>query len=159
MSAYKTRKGFVLSITILNTLEQAGLSESAIAAKCGLSRMGLYKIRKRMGWQQLERSDKGGLRKFESIEDRNEANRLNNSKSQRNYYAKHGQQYIQVMVKGRRTFEHRLIMEQHLWRELTPEEVVHHINHNPQDNRIGNLMLFASQKEHRKYECKEIERR
>lgn len=47
--------------------------------------------------------------------------------------------------------EHRIIMEQHLGRRLKQEEVVHHENDNPGDNRIENLKLFKNQAEHKKY--------
>lgn len=44
--------------------------------------------------------------------------------------------------------EHRLIMEKSIGRLLTRKEVVHHINLVKTDNRISNLVLFASDKDH-----------
>jgi len=47
--------------------------------------------------------------------------------------------------------EHRLVMEKNLKRYLNPNEIVHHINGNHQDNRIDNLMLFSDSKSHLNY--------
>ena len=77
----------------------------------------------------------------------------------KNGRANHSLKYILVrcpnhpFIDGRGyIFEHRLVMEKHLGRYLTEEEVIHHIDGNPKNNDISNLMLFASHSEHLIYE-------
>lgn len=50
--------------------------------------------------------------------------------------------------------KHRLIMEQHIGRYLTKDEVVHHKNHVKNDNRISNLELMTA-KQHSALHMKE----
>jgi hypothetical protein len=52
----------------------------------------------------------------------------------------HGRRF--VMHKGKEMLEHRVIMELYIGRSLEKDEVVHHINENPLDNRIENLQLM-----------------
>ena len=47
-------------------------------------------------------------------------------------------------VKGREVLEHRYVMEQHLGRELTREETVHHKLKPTTNNALSNLELFSS---------------
>ena len=50
--------------------------------------------------------------------------------------------------------EHRLVMEKHLGRYLTPKEVVHHIDKNKKNNSITNLMLLPNLSTHSKLHTK-----
>lgn len=50
--------------------------------------------------------------------------------------------------------EHRSVIESFIGRKLTHEETVHHLNGIRTDNRIENLMIFPSQKEHKSFENK-----
>ena len=47
-----------------------------------------------------------------------------------------------VCVNGREIFEHRLVIENHLGRELTANEHVHHINGDITDNCLENLEVM-----------------
>lgn len=50
--------------------------------------------------------------------------------------------------------EHRLAVAIALGRLLTRTECVHHVNHNPRDNRLENLALFASNGDHKRHESR-----
>ena len=50
--------------------------------------------------------------------------------------------------------EHRLVAAQAMGRILARSEVVHHVNHNSLDNRLENLMVFASNADHKRFEAR-----
>jgi len=44
---------------------------------------------------------------------------------------------------GRQVAVHRLVVEEHLGRTLTSDEVVHHIDHDPLNNDLSNLRVMT----------------
>lgn len=92
---------------------------------------------------------------------RNRNKRSENAKGKKNSQWRGGKRitshgYVEIYMpthpyasKSRGTvYEHRLVMEKKIGRYLKPEEDVHHIDENKQNNDPDNLHLFSSKAEH-----------
>ena len=61
-------------------------------------------------------------------------------------------EYMAMARKDGYVMEHRLLVAMALGRPLLRSECVHHVNHDATDNRLANLMLFASNADHKRHE-------
>ena len=64
-------------------------------------------------------------------------------------YVRCPKEFLPMARKDGYIMEHRLLMAQMTGRCLYRVEVVHHKNHDPQDNRLENLELFQSNQAHK----------
>ena len=65
--------------------------------------------------------------------------------------------YIQSYKDGKTKRKHRIIMEEHIGRELNDDEIVHHIDGNKRNNDLSNLQIM-SRSEHAKVHAKKLDR-
>ncbi len=54
--------------------------------------------------------------------------------------------YVRLMVGNTYRYEHDILMEKKIGRKLFPNECVHHINGNKNDNNLSNLILMTKHK-------------
>lgn len=67
-------------------------------------------------------------------------------------YVRCPEPFLGMARKDGYVMEHRLIVARHLGRLLARAEVVHHVSRDPSDNRLENLMLFANNGAHKRFE-------
>lgn len=75
-------------------------------------------------------------------------NTPHNKGNGRGWITKEG--YRKFKKNGKDLYEHRMIMEKHLGRELNPSEKIHHIDEDKLNNNINNLLLLPNESEHMK---------
>lgn len=61
--------------------------------------------------------------------------------------------YWYVNVEGTKIAFHRYVMQLHLGRKLTADEIVHHVDHNPLNNDPDNLVLLSRSEHQRLHAC------
>lgn len=67
-------------------------------------------------------------------------------------YVRCPDEFLSMARKDGYVMEHRLFVARAMGRCLTRAEVVHHVDHDPTNNVLTNLQLFASNRDHKLYE-------
>ena len=140
------KNGEEITVERLDKLELTGMSEQSIAELLGITRQYLHRVRKRMGWPQTTRSDKG-VEKIPADEKKRKRNKYIKEYRKRNLDKF---KYKIIRIGKRQISEHRHVMEQHLGRKLLKTEIVHHIDNDRLNNVNDNLQVMTI-KEHIQY--------
>lgn len=67
--------------------------------------------------------------------------------------------YVRKQLNGKRNYVHRQVMEKHLGRKLSYDEVVHHIDLDHKNNELSNLKIMSRSEHtalHRKLQREEV---
>ena len=67
-------------------------------------------------------------------------------------YIRCPKEYLSMARKDGYVMEHRILVAKEIGRPLLRTEVIHHIDHNPANNNISNLILFTNNQVHKKHE-------
>lgn len=115
-----------------------------IKLKCNICK----KIFTRIKWLHTQHQRRRCIKNYCSAKCKNRFQSISHGCNWKGGRQKQGK-YIAIWVsKNKRIREHRLVMENKLGRKLKQGEVVHHINGNPTDNRIENLVLCKTHGQH-----------
>lgn len=63
-------------------------------------------------------------------------------------------EFLSMARKDGYVMEHRLVVARAIGRTLTRAETVHHVDHNPTNNALANLLLFATNRDHKLFEAR-----
>lgn len=124
-------------------IEEKQMQQHVVAAMLDVSKSCVERTCKRLGLKTQRTGPRGGELHPDWSGGRHMAGRY--------WYVWTGRDHP-MATQGGYVAEHRLRMSQHLGRPLLPTEVVHHVDGDPENNDLSNLMVFQSNAEHLRHE-------
>ena len=133
-----------LAETVRKMIEDEKLTQREAAQRVGIHQGTVERWAKRFGWKTQRSGPRGGAEHPQWKGGRKLVGR---------YWYVYSPDHPR-RTKQRLVAEHRLVMEKVLGRYLEPQEVVHHIDGNPQNNEPSNLVVFQTNAEHLRQDLK-----